>query len=81
LCRGIKQLSLCTQNVNRGLPTLKIDGSTSYRNCCQTIFPNREEAQSHHCQLQLPSPMAEKLPKVSVALSFMNSPYLFYHFP
>ena len=51
---GVQQLSMCTQNVNRGLPTLKLEEITSYRNCCQTIFPHREEAQYHHCQLQLP---------------------------
>ena len=66
LCSGIKQLSMCTQNVNRGLPTLKLEGSTSYRNCCQTIFPHREEAQYHHCQLQLPSPRQKNIPKVCV---------------
>jgi hypothetical protein len=66
VCSGIKQLSMCTQNVNIGLTTLKIEGSIRYMKCCQTIFPRKEEAQYHHCQLQLPSPKRKKLPKFCV---------------
>ena len=61
---GVEQLSIYTlaeatileTKVNRGLPTLKLEGITSYRNGCQTICPHREEVQHHHCQPQLPRP-------------------------
>jgi hypothetical protein len=53
----LAEATILETKVNRGLPTLKLEGITSYRNGCQTICPHREEAQHHHCQPQLPRPM------------------------
>ena len=68
----LTEATILETKVNRGLPTLKLEGITSYRNGCQTICPHREEAQHHHCQPQLPSPR-QKNDQISPARQWGSS--------